>query len=71
MAGIKKVPNEEKKAYGQAVNEVKVFAQSSYDAKKEAIEKQARLARYEEDPLDVTLPVKEAKAGNLHPLSCI
>ena len=71
MAGIKKVPNEEKKAYGQAVNEVKVFAQSSYDAKKEEIEKKAMLARYEEETLDVTLPAAANGAGNLHPLTCI
>ena len=71
MAGIKKVPNEEKKAYGQAVNEVKVFAQSSYDAKKEEIEKKAMLARYEEETLDVTLPATANGAGNLHPLTCI
>ena len=71
MAGIKKVPNEEKKAYGQAVNEVKVFAQSSYDAKKEEIEKKAMIARYEEETLDVTLPATANGAGNLHPLTCI
>ena len=71
MAGIKKVPNEEKKAYGQADNEVKVFAQSRYDAKKEEIEKKAMLARYEEETLDVTLPATANGAGNLHPLTCI
>ncbi len=71
MGGIKKVPNEEKKAYGQAVNEVKVFAQELYDAKKEEIEKKAMLARYEAETLDVTLPAKANGAGNLHPLTCI
>lgn len=71
MAGIKKVPNEEKKAYGQAVNEVKVLAQELYDAKKEEIEKKAMLARYEEETLDVTLPAAGNGAGNLHPLTCI
>ncbi len=71
MNGIKSVPNEEKKAYGQAVNQIKVWAQDLYDAKKEEIDKQAMLARYEDEKLDVTLPVKEAKAGNLHPLTCI
>ena len=71
MNGIKSVPNEEKKAYGQSVNQIKVWAQGLYDAKKEEIDKQAMLARYEEEKLDVTLPVKEAKAGNLHPLTCI
>ena len=71
MGGIKSVPNEEKKAYGQAVNEVKVWVQALYDEKKEEIEKKAMLARYDEEAIDVTLPVKEASAGNLHPLTCI
>ena len=71
MSGIKNVPNEEKKAYGQAVNEVKNWVQDLYDAKKVEIEKQAMMARYEDETLDVTLPVKEVAAGNLHPLTCI
>ncbi len=71
MGGIKKVPNEEKKAYGQAVNEVKVFAQELYDAKKAEIEKKAMLARYEEETIDVTLPAAARGAGNLHPLTSI
>ncbi len=71
MGGIKNVPNEEKKAYGQAVNEVKVFAQNLYDAKKAEIEKKAMLARYEDEKVDVTLPAKSVAAGNLHPLTSI
>lgn len=71
MGGIKKVPNEEKKAYGQAVNEVKNWAQAQYDAKKEEIEKKALLARYDDEMIDVTLPVKMTAAGNLHPLTSI
>ena len=71
MNGIKNVPNEEKKAYGQSVNEVKNWVQSLYDAKKEEIEQKAMLARYEDEKIDVTLPVKEKAAGNLHPLTCI
>ncbi len=71
MGGIKNVPNEEKKAYGQAVNEVKVYVQGLYDTKKEEIEKQAMLARYDEEKVDVTLPANGVQAGNLHPLTCI
>lgn len=71
MGGIKKVPKEEKKAYGQAVNEVKTWAQALYDAKKEEIDKKALLARYEEEAIDVTLPAKANGAGNLHPLTSI
>ena len=71
MNGIKNVPNEEKKAYGQGVNQVKVWVQSLYDEKKTEIEKKAMMARYDEEIVDVTLPVKEVSAGNLHPLTCI
>ncbi len=71
MGGIKNVPKEEKKAYGQAVNEIKNWAQALYDEKKEEIDKKAMMARYEDETLDVTLPVNEPAAGNLHPLTCI
>lgn len=71
MGGIKSVPKEEKKAYGQAVNEIKNWAQSLYDEKKIEIDEKAMLARYEEEAIDVTLPVKEKSAGNLHPLTSI
>ena len=39
MGGIKNVPNEEKKAYGQAVNEIKNWVQGLYDEKKIEIER--------------------------------
>ena len=71
MEGIKNVPNEEKKAYGQAVNQIKNWAQALYDEKKEEMDKKAMLDRYDDEAIDVTLPVKERPAGNLHPLTCI
>ena len=71
MEGIKNVPNEEKKAYGQAVNQIKNWAQGLYDEKKEEIDKKALLARYEEETIDVTLPAEHTEAGNLHPLTAI
>ena len=71
MGQIKSVPKEEKKAFGQAVNEIKNWAQSLYDEKKEEMDKKAMLDRYDDEALDVTLPVKERPAGNLHPLTCI
>ncbi len=71
MNGIKNVPNEEKKAYGQAVNEVKNWAQGLYDAKKVEIEKKEMMARYDDEKVDVTLPAKMTASGNLHPLTSI
>lgn len=69
MGGIKNVPKEEKKEYGQAVNEVKNWAQALYDAKKEEMDKKAMMNRYEEESIDVTLPAVSVAAGNLHPLT--
>lgn len=71
MGGIKSVPKEEKKAYGQAVNEIKTWAQGLYDEKKDEMDKQALMARYEEETIDVTLPASATGAGNLHPLTAI
>lgn len=71
MSGIKSVPNEEKKAYGQFVNEVKTWIQEQYDAKREEIGANALKQKYEEETIDVTIPVKIRPAGNLHPLTAV
>ena len=71
MGGIKNVPNEEKKAYGQAVNEVKVWAQGLYDEKKTEVEKKEMMARYDAETVDVTLPAEHVASANLHPLTSI
>ena len=71
MSGIKSVPNEEKKAYGQFVNEVKTWVQEQYDAKREEIEANALQQKYEAETIDVTIPVKIRPAGNLHPLTAV
>ncbi len=71
MNEIRNIPKEEKKAYGQAVNEVKTWAQGLYDQKKEEIGRKEMSARYEREKVDVTLPAKFTEAGNLHPLTSI
>lgn len=71
MNGIRQVPNEEKKAYGQAVNDIKNWAQGLYEGKKAEIEKKEMMVRYDSERLDVTLPAKMTESGNLHPLTSI
>lgn len=71
MSGIKSVPNEEKKAYGQFVNQVKTWVQEQYDAKREEIEANALQQKYQDETIDVTVPVKIRPAGNLHPLTAV
>ncbi len=69
MGGIKNVPKEEKKDYGKKVNEIKNWAQSLYDEKKDEIDRLMIAARYAKEAVDVTLPAKHVVSGNLHPLT--
>ena len=69
MNGIKQVAKEEKKAYGQFVNEVKTWVQEKYDEKRAEIEAFELRQKYEKEAIDVTVPVKVRPVGNLHPLT--
>lgn len=71
MNGIKEVAKEEKKAYGQFVNEVKVWVQEKYDEKKAEVEAFELKQKYEREAIDVTVPVKLRPVGNLHPLTAV
>ena len=71
MNGIKEVAKEEKKAYGQFVNEVKTWVQEKYDEKKAEIEAFELQQKYERENIDVTMPVKTRPMGNLHPLTAV
>lgn len=62
---------EEKKAYGQFVNDVKNWVQEKYDEKKKEIEALELAQKYERETIDVTVPVKTSPMGNLHPLTAI
>ena len=71
MTGIKEVAKEEKKAYGQFVNEVKSWVQEKYDEKKARIEAFELEQKYRREAIDVTVPVKRRPVGNLHPLTAV
>lgn len=62
------LPNEEKPAFGKALNEAKSQLETLFDEAAEAIEEQALRARFG-PPIDVTLPSPETGSGSLHPLT--
>ena len=70
MTGIKEVAKEEKKAYGQFVNEVKTWVQEKYDEKKARIEAFELEQKYRREAIDVTVPVKRRPVGN-RPGDCL
>jgi phenylalanyl-tRNA synthetase alpha chain len=63
------MPEEERKRFGAAVNEVKQAATSAIEAKKSALESEAINARLRSETIDITLPVREQKRGTIHPIS--
>lgn len=62
------VPNEEKKAFGQAVNSLKQLAQSKFESHIQSLQSASAVL---EDHPDLTLPPLEDSFGSIHPLSAV
>ncbi|OEK02467.1 phenylalanine--tRNA ligase subunit alpha [Roseivirga sp. 4D4] len=66
FAQMRDVPNEEKKAFGQSVNELKNLAQEKFQ---ELINGLNSREAEEEDHPDLTLPPVDNEFGSIHPLT--
>ncbi len=66
---IKSVPNENKKAYGQALNELKQKAEERFQVLKDNIDAQA--SDEEKSNIDLTLPSDSSVKGSRHPVSIV
>ncbi|SFB51237.1 phenylalanine--tRNA ligase subunit alpha [Algoriphagus aquimarinus] len=67
FAGMGKIPNEEKKAYGQLVNGVKQLAEEKFQ---ELIEKVSQANKKSKSAgIDLTLPPSNQNLGGIHPLT--
>ena len=64
-----KLPPEERKGAGQAINKVKQAIAEQIDARKLALEEEVLNARLQSESLDITLPGRRMEAGNLHPVT--
>ncbi|NJM94288.1 MAG: phenylalanine--tRNA ligase subunit alpha, partial [Cytophagales bacterium] len=69
FARMKDVAADERKAYGQQVNELKDLAESRF--KELSAQLQASQASSVAHALDLTLPVGEGSLGSLHPLTIV
>ncbi|MFY0672639.1 MAG: phenylalanine--tRNA ligase subunit alpha [Bacteroidia bacterium] len=68
-ASLKEVPNEEKKAFGQLINELKNEATGKIDEYKSALA--AKRSKAEANAIDLTLPSTVYQQGAKHPLTLI
>lgn len=64
---MKNIPNEEKKAFGQRINEIKEKLASIFDEQKKLIEERKLNERLQKETIDVTLPGHSYGKGSEHP----
>ena len=69
MKEMKNIAPEERASFGKGVNELKEWAQQKFSELDEKIRAQELELRYEMERVDVTMPAKETKTGNLHPIT--
>ena len=65
---FKDVPNQEKKAFGQNLNELKTKAQEKVDALKDSLEQKEESAG---SGIDLTMSAEPMRLGSRHPLSIV
>ena len=66
---IREIPNEEKKDFGQCVNEVRTLFNNFYDEKRKFFEEEILNQRLENEKIDITLPSTKVKRGSKHPVN--
>jgi phenylalanyl-tRNA synthetase alpha chain len=69
LKGLGKLPPEEKKTAGAAINRAKEQIEVALTGRREAIRRAALEARLAEEALDVTLPGRGEGKGGLHPVT--
>lgn len=67
FGGLKEVPNDEKRAVGQLINDLRDMAQHKFDSTKEAFEDQ----QGDKTDIDLTRPADSIEIGARHPLSIV
>ena len=69
MKGLGRVAPEERRERGQALNRLKQAVSDAIDARKAALSDAELERRLASERIDVTLPVRPAPEGSLHPIS--
>ncbi len=71
MSRLKDLAPEDRKAYGQAVNDLKAVVEKALFARHETLSEIALAAKLDEEKIDITLPGKVVKTAPLHPFHLI
>lgn len=71
MKQLKDLPNDEKRAFGQWVNQAKEVVSSKIAAKKTQCEQAELQAQIDAEVIDLSLPGRELGRGTLHPITIV
>ena len=71
LKGLGKLPGEQRKAIGQAANQVKTELEQALAARGLELRAAEQMAALEREGLDVTLPGRPAPRGHYHPLTLV
>ena len=69
LKSLGSLPAEERKSFGQLINQVKEEVSNAISAKAKALADAALTAKLENEAVDVTLPVPSQSGGRYHPLT--
>lgn len=69
LKGMGSLSPEERPKFGQLVNETRSFVENLLKTKTEEISSRELFEKLEKERIDVTMPSKYIKSGNLHPLT--
>ncbi|MEB8126239.1 phenylalanine--tRNA ligase subunit alpha [Staphylococcus succinus] len=69
MKYMKDLPNEEKPAYGQQVNEVRQTIEGEIESRRKLLAHEQLEQQLQEEKIDVTLPSRKISIGAKHPLT--
>ncbi len=71
MKNMKDLPKEEKPEFGKQVNILKQHVAEKIEEKKAELAERVMLAKIESEKIDITLPGRRNKVGNIHPLHLV
>jgi phenylalanyl-tRNA synthetase alpha chain len=65
------LPPDERRRFGQAVNELKEVIETALEDRRRQLQEQAEQEKFERERLDITLPGLKPRQGHLHPITLI
>ena len=71
LRGMKDIPADRRSSFGKMVNDLKVEVDGYISAKEEILRQEELLNKFKKESIDITLPGKTPKIGNLHPLNIV